>query len=65
MKVFFIDESGDHNLKIIDPSYPIFILGGIIVEQDYAYGEMEKRVNEFKLDLLEERILFYTAKTLH
>lgn len=51
MKVFFIDESGDHNLKIIDPLYPLFILGGIIVEQDYAYGEMEERVNEFKLDL--------------
>ena len=36
MKVLFLDESGDHNLSVIDPSYPIFVLGGVIVDQDYA-----------------------------
>ena len=30
MKVLFLDESGDHNLSVIDPSYPIFVLGGVI-----------------------------------
>lgn len=36
MKVLFLDESGDHNLAVIDPSYPLFVLGGVIVEQRYA-----------------------------
>jgi hypothetical protein len=38
VKVLFLDESGDHNLSVIDPQYPLFVLGGIIVDQDYAKG---------------------------
>ena len=33
MKVLFLDESGDHSLAKIDPQYPLFVLGGIIVAQ--------------------------------
>ncbi|KJV92878.1 DUF3800 domain-containing protein [Rickettsia bellii] len=33
MHILFIDESGDHNLTKIDPSYPIFVLGGVIIEK--------------------------------
>ena len=29
MKVLFLDESGDHNLSVIDPQYPMFVLGGV------------------------------------
>ena len=47
----FLDESGDHNLTIIDPQYPVFVLGGIIVEKAYAEGKMEEAVRQFKLDL--------------
>ncbi|MBA7700163.1 hypothetical protein ES703_108872 [subsurface metagenome] len=36
MKILFLDESGDHNLSIIDPQYPLFVLGGVIVDMDYA-----------------------------
>jgi hypothetical protein len=25
MKILFLDESGDHNLSVIDPSYPLFV----------------------------------------
>ncbi|MGE0269291.1 MAG: DUF3800 domain-containing protein [Candidatus Omnitrophota bacterium] len=28
MKIMFLDESGDHNLLIVDKDYPIFVLGG-------------------------------------
>jgi hypothetical protein len=38
--VLFIDESGDHSLAVIDPQYPIFVLGGVIVDSDYAAGEL-------------------------
>lgn len=47
-KVLFLDESGDHNLTVIDPQHPIFVLGGIIVEREYALGEMTKKLNAFK-----------------
>jgi len=32
MKVLFLDESGDHSLNVIDPQYPVFVLGGVIVD---------------------------------
>jgi hypothetical protein len=31
MRVLYLDESGDHSLDAIDPSYPVFVLGGVIV----------------------------------
>ncbi|MHB8782940.1 MAG: DUF3800 domain-containing protein [Desulfobacteria bacterium] len=40
MKILFLDESGDHNLSVIDPQYPLFVLGGVIVDKDYAESEM-------------------------
>jgi 23S rRNA U2552 (ribose-2'-O)-methylase RlmE/FtsJ len=39
MKVLFLDESGDHNLSVIDPQYPLFVLGGVIMDLDYAKGQ--------------------------
>ena len=33
MKVLFLDESGDHNLTVIDDNYPVFVLGGVIAEK--------------------------------
>ncbi|MCO5176120.1 MAG: DUF3800 domain-containing protein [Thermomicrobiales bacterium] len=61
-KVMFLDESGDHSLSIIDPQYPLFVLGGVIVDQDYATGEMEERVRQFKLDLFgRDDIILHTA----
>lgn len=40
MKVLFLDESGDHNLTVIDPLYPVFVLGGVIMDRDYARIEV-------------------------
>lgn len=51
MKVMYLDESGDHNLSVIDPRYPVFVLGGIIVEQGYAEEVMASLVQQFKMDL--------------
>ncbi|MBF0232757.1 MAG: DUF3800 domain-containing protein [Desulfamplus sp.] len=48
MKVMFLDESGDHNLRVIDPQYPMFVLGGIIVDKYYAETELTEQVNAFK-----------------
>jgi len=62
MKVLFLDESGDHNLTVIDPQYPLFVLGGVIVEKDYAEAELTREVNEFKQEVFGRTdIVLHTA----
>ncbi|MCX5899248.1 MAG: DUF3800 domain-containing protein, partial [Proteobacteria bacterium] len=62
MKVLFMDESGDHNLRIIDPQYPLFVLGGIIIDKEYAENEMTERLNDFKHDFFGRTdIILHTA----
>ena len=36
MKTLFLDESGDHNLDVIDPEYPVLVLGGVVMDNDDA-----------------------------
>lgn len=60
MKVLFLDESGDHNLSVIDPQYPMFVLGGVIMEVDYAKGPLTDALNDFK-----RRMLGRTDLVLH
>ena len=47
MKVLYIDETGDHSLSKIDKSYPIFVLSGVIVDQEYHDGELSVALNTF------------------
>jgi Protein of unknown function (DUF3800) len=62
MKVLFLDESGDHNLSVIDPSYPLFVLGGVIMEEAYAREVLTPRLAEFKRQLFgREDIVLHTA----
>lgn len=62
MKILFLDESGDHSLSVIDPQYPLFVLGGIIVDQDYAEGELDREVRAFKRELFgREDLILHTA----
>jgi hypothetical protein len=35
MRHLYLDESGDHSLTVIDPQYPVFVLGGVIVDPQY------------------------------
>ncbi len=50
-KILFLDESGDHNLTAIDPQHPIFVLGGVIADRDYALGTMTEKLNAFKKEM--------------
>lgn len=62
MKVLFLDESGDHNLTVIDRSYPLFVLGGVIVEQHYAEGPLEEALQDFKRRLFgRDDLILHTA----
>lgn len=48
MKLLCIDETGDHSLAIIDRSYPIFVLVGIIVDQQYHDTVLSQMLDEVK-----------------
>lgn len=62
VKVLFLDESGDHNLTVIDDSYPVFVLGGVIVDQKYAEGPLVEAFDQFKLNLFRRTdIVLHTA----
>ena len=62
MKIMFLDESGDHNLEIIDPRYPMFVLAGVIMEQHYAQNELEQQIAQFKQDFFGRTdIILHTA----
>ncbi|MCP9453062.1 MAG: DUF3800 domain-containing protein [Nitrospira sp.] len=64
MKVLFLDESGDHNLAVIDPLYPLFVLGGVIVEQRYAEGPLEDELRDFKRRLFgRDDLVLHTAES--
>ncbi len=60
MKLLFLDESGDHSLEAIDEDYPVFVLGGIIVDRSYYRAVMEPRVRQLK-----ERFLGDAEVILH
>lgn len=62
MKILFLDESGDHNLTTIDPAYPIFVLGGIIIDKNYAENELTELFNKFKIKIFGTKdIILHTA----
>lgn len=62
VKILFLDESGDHNLSTIDPAYPLFVLGGIIVDQTYAEGVLKEALDDFKKRLFGKTdIILHTA----
>lgn len=48
MKLLFLDESGDHSLEKIDEDYPIFVLGGVVVDRSYYRTVLEPRVRDLK-----------------
>lgn len=62
MKALFLDESGDHNLSVIDREYPVFVLGGVITDKEYAEGMLTAALDEFKRELFGSTdIVLHTA----
>lgn len=54
MKIMYLDESGDHSLEMIDKDYPVFVLGGVIVERAYDRTELEPRIRQLKAGFLND-----------
>ena len=62
MLILFLDESGDHNLGVIDPQYPLFVLGGCIVESEYHENVMIPSLRHYKKQLFgREDFILHTA----
>jgi hypothetical protein len=52
VKTLFLDESGDRSLSVIDPQYPVFVLGGVIVDADCTATVMHAAVRQSKAEVL-------------
>lgn len=62
MKHLFLDESGSHNLRIVDPDYPVFVLGGVIIGSDEELAAVSAAVRSFKSRVFGERpVTLHTA----
>lgn len=62
LKVMYLDESGDHSLDKIDPSYPVVVLGGVIIDRTYARTVVGPRVQQLKEDFFDrDDLVLHTA----
>jgi len=61
-KILFLDESGDHSLSIIDPQFSVFVLCGVIMDEEYHRNIATEKLDAFKMGLLGNReIILHTA----
>ena len=60
MKILYLDESGDHDLVNIDKNYPLFALGGCVLDSNYHDRVLKPAMNAFK-----EKTLGNTGIILH
>ncbi len=44
----YLDEAGDHSLTVIDPKFPVFVLGGVIVDRNYLQEVVDPAIRELK-----------------
>jgi hypothetical protein len=47
----YLDESGDHSLDKVDPTYPVFVLGGIIIDEAADGAILRQQVSDLKVSL--------------
>lgn len=58
----YLDESGDHSLARIDPAYPVFVLGGVILDRTYARTVVSPRVQQLKHEFFRrDDLILHTA----
>ena len=65
MKLLFLDESGDHSLSIVDIDYPVFVLGGVIVDRANYRNVIAPAIESFKNDHLSDPdVILHTTDIL-
>ena len=62
VKILYLDESGTHSIANPEFDYPVFVLGGVIMEKDYAEREVKARLEAFKMAVFGRRdLILHTA----
>jgi hypothetical protein len=61
MHHLFLDESGNHSLNAYEPSYPVFVLGGVLVGE-HQLARLAAAVRAFKIGFFgHDRLVLHTA----
>lgn len=55
MKILFLDESGDHNLTLLDPQCPLFVLTGCVIAEDYYSHTFNELFFNFKEEMFSRK----------
>ena len=65
MRYLFLDESGDHNLDLFDPNYPLFVLAGCALTQEEHDKTLTPLIKELKQKVFgsEKLVLHYIDYT--
>lgn len=59
----FIDESGDHGLTTLNPSFPIFLLCGVLVSKN-NYDLLRNNMNEIKQEFWEDKKVIFHSRDI-
>ena len=59
----FLDESGDHGLRTIDESFPIFLLCGILISET-EYNNIKAEINQIKKDFWENKNVIFHSRDI-
>lgn len=59
----FLDESGDHGLVNVDPGFPVFVLCGIIVNEN-SYTQIKKEMNAIKKELWKSKNVIFHSRDI-
>lgn len=62
--IIFIDESGDHSLDKIDPSYPIFVLVGCIFDTKTYKNSSVPQINQYKHDIFQTKDIILHSRDI-
>lgn len=55
MHTFYVDETGDHSLASINSHYPIFVLGGVVVDTHYHDNVISGDLDDLKIRIFGQR----------
>ncbi|KJD31360.1 hypothetical protein PK35_14710 [Tamlana nanhaiensis] len=59
----FLDESGDHGLKKIDKSFPIFLLCGILISEE-NYKLIRNEINRIKIEFWNNKNVIFHSRDI-
>ena len=59
----FLDETGDHGLKTIDESFPIFLLCGILISEE-NYTLIKDEINQIKFTFWKNKNVIFHSRDI-